>query len=244
MDNAHISETIRSAAGGWRSPRGSARLRHMLRSCPISWLWWFTALSLPFASAHAASANYGYDTVHSQIVFSIDHNGYSRPFGRLHVAKGWLRFDPDNWATAATELDIDLSGLDMGDAEWNAAVCKPSLLDCAHNRYAHFVSTSVERKDDHHGVLHGQLTLRGISQPLSIPFTFNRAAKTIYGMHTVAGFSASATLDRNAFGITAYGDSIGHDVSVWLELEAIRNDHAEPSATAQPSVSSPPKEQP
>jgi hypothetical protein len=63
-------------------------------------------------------------------------------------------------------------------------------------------------------------------------------------MHTVAGFSASATLDRNAFGITAYGDSIGHDVSVWLELEAIRNDHAEPSATAQPSVSSPPKEQP
>jgi polyisoprenoid-binding protein YceI len=216
----------------------------MLRSRPTSWLWWLTAILLPFTSAHAASASYGYDSVHSQIVFSIDHNGYSRPFGRLHIAKGWLRFDPDNWTTAATELDIDMSSLDMGDADWNAAVCKPALLDCARNRYAHFVSTSVERKDDHHGVLHGQLTLRGISQPLSIPFTFNRAAKTIYGMHTVAGFSASATLDRKAFGITAYDNSIGHDVSVWLELEAILDDHANQSPTTQPSANSPAKEQP
>jgi polyisoprenoid-binding protein YceI len=216
----------------------------MLRSRPTSWLGWLTAILLPFASAHATSASYGYDSVHSQIVFSIDHNGYSRPFGRLHIAKGWLRFDPDNWTTATTELDIDMSSLDMGDAQWNAAVCKPDLLDCARNRYAHFVSTSVERKDDHHGVLHGQLTLRGISQPLSIPFTFNRAAKTIYGLHTVAGFSASATLDRKAFGITAYDNSIGHDVSVWLELEAILDDHAGQSPTAQPSASSPAKEQP
>lgn len=216
----------------------------MSRSRSIAWLLWLTAILLPFTSAHAASASYGYDIVHSQILFSIDHDGYSRPFGRLHLAKGWLRFDPDNWTTATTELDIDLSGLDMGDAAWNAAVCKPALLDCAHNRYAHFVSTSVERKDDRHGVLHGQLTMRGITQPLSVPFTFNRAAKTIYGLHTVAGFSATATLDRNAFGITAYRDSIGHDVNVWLELEAILDDHADQPSTNQSSASPPSKEQP
>src|ERR1700734_678992 len=86
------SETIRSAADCWRGPSGSARLPHMLRSRPISWLLWLTAILLPLASAHAASAGYSYDTVHSQIVFSIDHDGYSRPFGRLHLAKGWLRF--------------------------------------------------------------------------------------------------------------------------------------------------------
>lgn len=198
------------------------------------WLWWLAASLLPLASAHAASASYRYDTVHSQIVFSISHDGYSRPFGRLHIAKGWLRFDPDDWSTAATELDIDLAGVDMGDADWNKAVCKPALLDCARNRYAHFVSSSVERKDDHHGVLHGQLTLRGISQPLSIPFTFNRAAKTIYGLHTIAGFSATAMLDRETFGITANAGSIGQQVSVWLELEAVRDEHAIPASKEQP----------
>ena len=93
------------------------------------WLWWLTALLLPLAPTHAASASYRYDTVHSQIVFSISHDGYSRPFGRLHIANGWLRFDPDDWSTAATELDIDLASVDMGDADWNKAVCKTALLD-------------------------------------------------------------------------------------------------------------------
>jgi polyisoprenoid-binding protein YceI len=180
-------------------------------------LWWSFA-------ANATTAMYHYDPVHSQIVFSIDHNGYSRPFGRLHIAKGWLRFDPKDWSTASTELDIDLASVDMGDAEWNAAVCKPALLDCAHDRYAHFVSTSVERKDDHHGVLHGQLTLHGVTLPMDVMFTFNRVARTIYGLHTIAGFSATATLQRESFGINAFSHSIGHDVAVWMELEAIRGD--------------------
>ncbi|MFC5582095.1 YceI family protein [Rhodanobacter terrae] len=198
------------------------------------WLWCLAAFLLPPAPAHAAGAGYRYDTVHSQIVFSISHDGYSRPFGRLHIAKGWLRFDPDDWSTAATELDIDLAGVDMGDADWNKAVCKPALLDCARDRYAHFVSSSVERKDDHHGVLHGQLTLHGISRPVSVPFTFNRAAKTIYGLHTVAGFSATAMLDREAFGITADAGSIGQQVGVWLEIEAIRDERAIPASKEQP----------
>ena len=171
--------------------------------------------------AHAASANYRYDTVHSQILFSIDHNGYSRPFGRLHIAKGWLRFDPDDWSASATELDIDLASLDLGDADWNKAVLARPFLDSAGARYAHFVSTSVERKDDDNGVLHGKLTLRGVTRDVELPFTANRVGKTIYGLHTVAGFSARTTLDRNDFGITANPNSIGRTVTVWLELEAI-----------------------
>ena len=61
-----------------------------------------------------------------------------------------------------------------------------------------------------------KLTLRGVSRPLSLPFTLNRVAATIYGLHTVAGFSATAMLDRRDFGITAFGHSIGDQVNVWL----------------------------
>lgn len=199
----------------------------MYRAITLGWYLALAATALLWLpAAHAASASYRYDTVHSQVLFSIDHDGYSRPFGRLHIAKGWLRFDPDDWSTATTELDIDIASLDMGDTAWNAAVCKPDLLDCTRDPYAHFVSTRVERIDAHHGVLHGTLTLRGISQPISLPFTFNRLARTIYGLHTVAGFSATATLSREAFGITAFSGSIGHQVNLWLELEAIRDDAA------------------
>ncbi len=207
----------------------------MLSSRTLRLLTWPAALLLPLAPALAASSNsYRYDTVHSQVLFSISHNGYSRPFGRLHVADGWLRFDPDHWEDAATELDIDLASVDMGDDGWNKAVCKPALLDCSRERYAHFVSTGVERQDDHHGVLVGQLTLRGISQPLRLSFTFNRAGPTIYGLHKVAGFSATGTLDRNAFGITANAGSIGQQVTLWLELEAIGDDGKLPPRKEQP----------
>jgi polyisoprenoid-binding protein YceI len=182
----------------------------------------------------AHSASYRYDTEHSQILFSISHNGYSRSFGRLHIANGWIRFDPGDWTTAATELDIDMAGLDMGDADWSKAVCKRSLLDCAHYPLAHFVSTRVERQDDQHGVLRGQLTVHGVSVPMSLSFTFNRAAKTIYGLHTVAGFSATAALDRTDFGITANAGSIGQHIDVWLELEAIGDDSAAPTSRKSP----------
>jgi polyisoprenoid-binding protein YceI len=199
----------------------------------IRWLWCLAAILLP-AVVLAAGDGYRYDTEHSQILFSVSHNGYSRSFGRLHIAKGWIRFNPGDWSTAGTELDIDMTGLDMGDADWSKAVCKTSLLDCAKYPFAHFVSSGVERKDDHHGVLHGQLTLHGVTVPLSLPFTFNRAAKTIYGLHSVAGFSAALDLDRNTFGITANAGSIGEHVSVWLELEAIGDDNAIPPGKGQP----------
>ncbi|MGN2242066.1 YceI family protein [Frateuria sp. GZRR33] len=187
------------------------------------------ALLCPLA-AGAAGHRYRYDTVHSQILFSVSHDGYSRPFGRLHIARGWLRFDPDDWSHAATTLDIDLASLDMGDADWNAAVLKPAFLDADKARYAHFASTSVERRDDHHGVLHGNLTLRGLTRPVDIPFTFNRQARTIFGLHTVAGFSATAMLDRTDFGMTANQGSIGQHVSVWLEIEAIREERHQEDA--------------
>jgi polyisoprenoid-binding protein YceI len=174
-------------------------------------------------SAHAAPDSYRYDTAHSQIVFSIDHDGFSRPLGRLHIAQGTLRFDPDDWSKSSTELDIDMRDVDMGDAAWNEAVCKASLLDCKTYPSAHFVSTSVERKDDTHGVLHGTLTLHGVSQPVDLPFRVNRIGKTIYGLHTVAGFSATAALDRTTFGINGFPHAIGHGVAVWLELEGIRD---------------------
>jgi polyisoprenoid-binding protein YceI len=191
-----------------------------LRTLPYLLLFGLGALN----AAYAAESTYRYDTVHSQILFSIDHNGYSRPFGRLHIAKGVLRFDPNDLKSATTELDVDLASLDMGDTAWNAAVLKPDFLDAGKQRYAHFVSTGVDMKDERSGVLHGQLSLRGITRPVDIEFTFNRAAKTIYGLHTVAGFSGHTKLDRTDFGMTAFKGSIGQNVVIWLELEAIKGD--------------------
>ena len=206
----------------------------MNRLTPYAFLTLCIGSALAAPVARAATDTYRYDPVHSQIVFSIDHDGFSRPLGRLHLASGWLRFDPDDWSRSATELDIDMRSLDMGDADWNSAVCKTSLLDCKTYPTAHFASTSVERKDATHGVLHGVLQLHGASQPMDIPFRVNRVGKTIYGLHTIAGFSATASLDRTTFGISGFPNAIGHNVAIWLELEGIRDSQTSTGNKEQP----------
>ncbi|HET6588256.1 MAG TPA: YceI family protein, partial [Oleiagrimonas sp.] len=121
----------------------------------------------------------------------------------------------------ATELDIDLGSADMGDAEWNRAVRGRNFLDAAHDRLAHFKSTSVEKTSERSGILHGELTLRGVTRMVNIAFTINRVGRTIFGMHRVAGFSARATLIRDAFGMRRFAGSVGHKVALRLEIEAI-----------------------
>lgn len=170
----------------------------------------------------AFAAEFRFDTVHSQILVSASHDGYSNPVARLHIASGWLRFDPDHWRDAATDVRIDLTSIDLGDANWNAALRDANYLDTTKHPVAHFVSDHVQQTGDETGILFGTLTLRGVSRPMAINFTFNRLATTIFGMHRVIGFSGTTSLTRTAFGMTANRRSVGTKVTVRLEIEAIQ----------------------
>jgi polyisoprenoid-binding protein YceI len=202
----------------------------------------FLLLGLAVApvAARAEALSYHLDPVHSQVVFNVEHNGFSRSFGRLRVTDGTIRFDRDDWSKSSVDATIDLTSVDMGDSDWGKAVQGGDLLDTAHARTAHYVSDTVEKKNDDEGVVHGKLTLRGVTLPLDIPFRINRIGKTIYGLHTVAGFSAQVSIDRTAYGMTSNRNSIGTNVAVWLEIEAIRggegtssNDKEKTDAPAQ-----------
>ena len=179
-------------------------------------------LALAPLTALATPVTYSIDPVHSQVVFNVDHNGFSRSFGRLRITEGTIVFDRDDWSKSSVQATIDLASVDMGDAGWDKAVRGSNLLDSDRARTARYVSDSVEKRSDDEGVVHGKLTLRGTTLPVNLPFRVNRVGKTIYGLHTVAGFSSQVTLDRTAYGMTANRGSIGTDVSVWLEIEAIR----------------------
>jgi polyisoprenoid-binding protein YceI len=154
------------------------------------------------------------------VLFSADHDGYSRPVGRLAIARGWLRFDPDDWGASKVVADIDLASVDLGDASWNAAVTGRNFLDAGQFPLAHFESESVTKTGDDTGVLDGKLTLHGVTLPVAIEFTVNRVGMTLFGFETLAGFSGHATLDRTRFGMTAFPKAVGTEVTIRLEIEA------------------------
>lgn len=185
---------------------------------------WFPALVwlllLVAGKAAAHPLDYRIDTVHSQVLFSADHDGYSRPVGRLAIARGWLRFDPDDWSASKVVADIDIGSADLGDKSWDAAVIGRNFLDADQSPLAHFESVSVTKTGDDTGVLAGQLTLRGITLPVKVDFIVNRVGMTLFGFETIAGFSGRAELDRTKFGMTAFPKAVGTAVTIRLEIEA------------------------
>ncbi|TAN04481.1 MAG: polyisoprenoid-binding protein [Rhodanobacteraceae bacterium] len=185
------------------------------RMSSLAWL-----LLLVAGTAIAHPLDYRIDTVHSQVLFSAGHDGYSNPVGRFAIARGWLRFDPDDWAASKVVADIDTASADLGDKGWDGAVTGRNFLDATKFPLAHFESVSVQKTGTQTGVIDGRLTLHGLTLPVQVDFTVNRVGMTLFGFETIAGFSGHATLDRTRFGMTAFPKAIGTQVAIRLEIEA------------------------
>jgi polyisoprenoid-binding protein YceI len=173
--------------------------------------------------AHAASAEYRLDPVHTRVMFAIEHAGFSRAIGTVSGSTGTLVFDSDDWKAARLEVSVPLARLDMGDQDWNRAVAKSSLLNVNDFPTATFVSTHIEPIDAQHASVYGSLTLRGVTREVKLDVTLNAVKRhPMPPFRRTAGFSATTRISRADFGITAWKNVIGDDVELRVEAEAIR----------------------
>jgi len=168
-------------------------------------------------SALACASDFRFDPVHSQVFFSISHQGYSQSTGRFAIKDGFFAFDNDDWTKAKVDATIDIASLDLGNAGWSDKV-KSAYLDAGIYPTARFVGKSVEKTGDKTGVVHGELMLLGRKQPVDLKISFNRAAVDGYTMRYIAGFSADASFKRSSFGSTRSPESIGDEVRVHIEV--------------------------
>ena len=171
----------------------------------------------------AGPETYALDPVHTRVVFLIGHAGFSRAMGAISGSSGTLRFDRDDWRSAQLDVTVPLTRLDLGDAKWNAAALASNLLDGKRYPEARFVSTHVETLDGNRARACGDLTLRGVTGPVCMDVTLNALKRhPLPPFRRTAGFSATATLSRKAFGIEAWPSVIGDEVTLLIEAEAVR----------------------
>jgi len=189
-------------------------------------------LLLPLAAV-ARPASYALDPVHTRVLFAVSHAGFSNALGTVSGSTGTLVFDPDDWTTAQLQVSIPIAQFDLGDAKWNRAVGVRSLLDVQGHPVATFTSTRIEPKDPTHATVCGTLQLRGVEHEACLDVTFNQLKRhPLPPFHRTAGFSATATLSRKAFGITAWPSVIGDNVELRIEAEAIRSGRSDADDTA------------
>lgn len=204
----------------------SAIARRGRRLCAVALL-----LALPAVStmAVAQAERYELDPVHTRVMFEISHAGYSQAIGTVSGSTGTLVFDPEDWSSARVEVSVPLLRLDLGDAKWNRAALGRNLLDGDDHPLATFVSTRVEPVDDTHARVFGTLTLRGVAQEVVLDVAFNQLERyPLPPFRRTAGFSATTTISRKAFGIDAWPGVIGDSVTLRIEAEAQRARGGEP----------------
>lgn len=211
----------------------------MTRPPPLAML----ALLACLPATAAEPVRYELDPVHTRVMFSVSHAGFSNPIGTVSGSTGVLEFDQDDWTTARLEATVPLTRLELGDAKWNAAALADNLLDADDHPEARFVSTTVEPRDATRAKVCGELTLHGVTKPLCMDVTLNQLKRhPLPPFRRTAGFSACATLSRMEFGIDAWKSVIGDEVKLRIEAEAVRRsgegiDEAPPQET--PAASEP-----
>lgn len=194
----------------------------------------FAPLALCCAGALAGEPpTWSLDPVHTRVMFAVDHAGFSKAIGTVSGSRGELRFDPDDWTDASLDVEVPVTRIDFGDARWNEATLAPRLLDAQRHPWARFTSTHVEPIDATRAKVCGELTLRAVTQPLCLDVTVNAVKRhPMPPFRRTAGFSATGTLSRSAFGIDAWPSMIGDAVELRIEAEAVQSRAAGPADTA------------
>lgn len=179
------------------------------------------------APANAQVEQYELDKVHTQIFFSVSHLGFSHSHGRFLDFDGHFTFDRTKPENSNVEVKIRTNGLEMNDNAWNEHLKGKDFFNVAQYPEMNFKSTGIKILTDKTADITGDLTMMGVTKPVTLHVTYNKSDKFPFGDHYVSGFSATGMLKRSDFGMKGFIPAVSDEVELMIEVEGIRKDSGE-----------------
>lgn len=170
-------------------------------------------------AAQAAPVTYQLDPNHTMVLFSWNHFGYSNPTADIGIASGTVVFDEQSPAKSSVEVSMPLSKLDTHVAALDEHLKQADFLDAAKYPVWTFKSTSVVPEGEHHFKVIGDLTVHGVTKPVTLEATLNRVGPHPMSKAQSIGFDATATLKRSDFGVTMYVPMVSDEIKVRITTE-------------------------
>lgn len=171
---------------------------------------------------------YNIDAAHSHLQFSIRHLMISHVRGTFSGVSGTVTYDPDRPSSSSVEATIDVKSISTNDEKRDGHLQSADFFDVAQFPNMTFRSTGVEKTGDAEFKVTGNLTIHGVTKPVTLKVEeVSNEAKDPWGFSRI-GASAKTTIKRSEFGLTwnaaleTGGVMVGDDVKLDFELELVK----------------------
>jgi polyisoprenoid-binding protein YceI len=175
-------------------------------------------LGLAAGVALAAPVTYQVDPSHTYPSFEADHfGGLSTWRGKFDSTSGTIVLDKDA-GTGTVDITVDTSSIDLGHAKLNEHVKSAEMLDVQKYPTATYKGKFTDFKNGVPTEVHGELTLHGVTKPVTLTINHLTCKVTPMGPKERCGADASATFNRADFGVN-FGDKYGFNMAVKLAIQ-------------------------
>ncbi len=169
-----------------------------------------------------AADTYTVDASHTNILMSVSHLGFSNMVLEALQPVGTITFDQEDPTNSAVHITLKSEHIDGDDEKFNAHLQSADFFNVAIYPEITFKSTDVKVTGDNTGVVTGDLSLLGVTKPVSLDVTFNKAGVNAFSQAETVGFTATGTLKRSDFGM-GYGlPAVGDEIALNINIEAIK----------------------
>lgn len=183
-------------------------------------------LAVATSPAIAEPERFVLDDSHLSIGFIAGHAQYAGVLGQFTEASGEFVYDEANQVLHSGRVEVQAASVFSGHERRDNHVRNADFLHVDRHPQIVFEATEFQPASENTGQLIGELTILGVTQPLTLDVVINRRAPHPIGGADTLGASARGTLLRSAFGMdyALEGDLVGDEVELIIEFEAIQSD--------------------
>jgi polyisoprenoid-binding protein YceI len=172
------------------------------------------------ASAAAAPVTYGVEGTHTYPRFSYSHFGYSTQLSSFSKTTGKVVFDAEA-KKGSVDIVIDTKSVNTGFADFNEHIQGEDFLDTAKFPQATFKSTKVVFDGDKPQLVEGNLTIKGVTKPVTLTVTSFQAMPHPMLKKPAIGANAFTVIKRSEFNAGKYAPYVGDEVRIDIAIEAV-----------------------
>jgi polyisoprenoid-binding protein YceI len=179
----------------------------------------FVGLAACAALPSAAADTYTLDPIHTFPSFEVSHSGYSLMRGRFNKTQGKATLDTAA-KSGSIEVSIDTASIDTGYAKRDDDLRGADFFNVAEYPAMTYKSTALKFDGDKVVSVEGELTLLGVTKPVTLAVASFRCGLNPFSKKPMCGADATAGIKRSDFGMKKGLPGVGDEIKIAIEIEA------------------------